>query len=636
MIAARKPVPVAVSALVAIVLWFALGPLTVILPTSGLDGSYNSVLGHAWISGWQWGVDVIDNFGPYGFLDYREFHPQTIVTMLALNGALAAVLAAAWVALVRNHSIAFQILTSILLTFAISIRPDLFCFALPVILAFAHFREPSPVALAIRVALIFATALVCLVKWTFLAEALGIVVILDLDNIRRRRWPWYVIGTVGAIGMFYLAAGQHLENLGPFITLTFDQTAGFSEAMALTGPVWEILFYLGACGLIAVWLVYDGLIAQRKIWRTLCVGLICAGIAFVMFKVAFVRHHSEHVVTAWGGLIFIALGYEASVATGATTWRLSAAVGFAIAMLTITYFTLPHVIRTFGPESVANMVSIVTDWTGWKAGMETKRQAIRAEIRRSLTLPKLEGVVDTIPPLQAHILAYGFDYRGHPTMQEHQAYTPKTLEADAAFFRSSRAPDYLLFLPGSIDERYPTLTEGALWPLFLSRYKPDRLLGTAQWPGDVVILKRRDPATATVILGPPINRAASWDEWIDLPRDWNATFAHIRIRSRLLGTLVGVLFRPARIAIEVRLADGSIQYHRLPRGLAEAGFVLSPYMTTGHDYVALASDNRDALAPKQVTAFRLVARWQATLRPQFEYDLAPLDVTPVRAEPPAP
>src|ERR1043166_592897 len=221
-------------------------------------------------------------------------------------------------------------------------------------------------------------------------------------------------------------------------------------------------------------------------------------------------------------------------------------------------------------------------------------------------------------------------------MQEHQAYTPKTLEADAAFFRSSRAPDYLLFLPGSIDERYPTLTEGALWPLFLSRYKPDRLLGTAQWPGDVVILKRRDPATATVILGPPINRAASWDEWIDLPRDWNATFAHIRIRSRLLGTLVGVLFRPARIAIEVRLADGSIQYHRLPRGLAEAGFVLSPYMTTGHDYVALASDNRDALAPKQVTAFRLVALWQATLQPQFDSDLAPLDVTPVRAEPPAP
>src|SRR5262245_5328657 len=87
----------ATTALMGAFLWLALGPLLVTMPQSGLvDDSWRSVLVHAWVHGWRWGVDVIDNFGPYGFLYVQEFHPHAVVVMLALNGLLAGVLAIAW------------------------------------------------------------------------------------------------------------------------------------------------------------------------------------------------------------------------------------------------------------------------------------------------------------------------------------------------------------------------------------------------------------------------------------------------------------------------------------------------------------------------------------------------------------
>jgi hypothetical protein len=54
-----------------------------------------------------------------------------------------------------------------------------------------------------------------------------------------------------------------------------------------------------------------------------------------------------------------------------------------------------------------------------------------------------------------------------------------------AYFHSPRAPDWLLFAPGSIDGRYPNSADGALWPEFLSAYEPDTIVG------DILVLRKR-------------------------------------------------------------------------------------------------------------------------------------------------
>jgi hypothetical protein len=85
-----------------------------------------------------------------------------------------------------------------------------------------------------------------------------------------------------------------------------------------------------------------------------------------------------------------------------------------------------------------------------------------------------------------------------------------------------------------------------------------------------------------------------------------ATFAQIEIEPTWLGRAVGLLLQPAIIQIAVKLADGRTLVHRLPRGLARAGFILSPLVANAEGYVALAAGDRDALAPSMVTGFQLL------------------------------
>jgi hypothetical protein len=101
------------------------------MPRSGLDPSWQSLLVHAWVSGWRWGVDVIDNFGPYGFLYPQQFHPQAAAVMLVLNAILAAVLTVAWLALLRDQSFLVQVLLSVMLLLVIAVRREIFFFAFP-------------------------------------------------------------------------------------------------------------------------------------------------------------------------------------------------------------------------------------------------------------------------------------------------------------------------------------------------------------------------------------------------------------------------------------------------------------------------------------------------------------------------
>jgi hypothetical protein len=616
-------------------LWLSLGSLALVMPKAGLDPSWQSILVHAWVVGWQWGVDLIDNFGPYGFLYAREFHPAAVGIMLALNVAMAAVLVVAWLLLVGGLRFPTQLVLSLAFLFAMAGRREVFYLSFPFLLALTELRRPRPAPLTVRVSLVLATALAGLVKWTFPVVGLAICALLDFDGARCRRWPWHLPLALATMAALYLLAGQQFANLPELLTLTLDQTAGFADAMA-SGKSSEIYQFLA---LVAVGLGLVGtalLLSPADFWRRAVLLLVLILPLFVAFKIGYVRHDATHSPSAWSMFGLILIGYYAISADGLHRFLGLAILFVALCSLgAATYYRpLPssvfaRLVLVDGPlANTRHALAIAGGWSRWKTVMTSQWEAARTRIREQRPLPKLKGTVDSIPPLQANILAWSLDYRPRPTLQEHQAYTPLTLAADEAFFVSELAPEYLLFRPGSIDKRYPSLAEGALWPLLLSRYRIERQID------DVLVLERRTSRAEPFAGSTSRQDRVDWERWTVLqPEEAAAAFIRVRVEATMFGRLMNFLFRPAFVTIEVRLNDGRRHSHRLPRGLAAAGFLLSPYVVTAAEYEALAVGDR-ALDAARVREFRLLREpgRAAEFESGFDIEVTRLDLQQFAAD----
>jgi hypothetical protein len=630
----RSWLRVAVLVAAGLYLWLAFAPLTLVMPDAWIDAGNRTVLLHAWLSNWRWGVDIIDNYGPYGLLYGQEYHPQAVAIVLGLNAVLAAILAIAWLALLSGQRPAIQIALSLLLVTAIAVRRDIFFLAFPLLLAIAHFRDRPAWSPFVAVSLIGAMALANLVKWSLPFVTLPILLLIDLDNLRQRRWPWHLPLCLAAMAVLHLFAGQRLGDLPDLLRLTLDQSGAFPDAMGTPVPL-ELGLFVLLCG-AGLTLIAADVMARARAWRSLALFLVYAVLMFVALKAEFVRYDDVHKGTAWAALALVMTGHYVIVARQTVQLRQLAMLGIAAAALlqaqvvSVTVPPVAAVLWTNPQKAAAELARMLADWQGWKEAATASWQQARARVRQIDPLPAIAGSVDSVPPLQAALLAWDLQYRGRPTMQEHQAYTPRLLQADAAFFLSAQAPTYLLFRPGSIDDRYPTLVEGSLWPLFLSCYRPD------QWAGDIVVLRRRPGPCAPAEVRMTRRASAGWREWIDLRSETApVVFARLRADLSIAGRVTRLLFRPPLVYIVVLLSDGRAVIHRFPRPLAEAGFILSPYVESTADYVALAGDAGSTPSPARVLAFGVFHEdgREHAFRGAFEFELGALDLTGLRPDP---
>ena len=55
-------------------------------------------------------------------------------------------------------------------------------------------------------------------------------------------------------------------------------------------------------------------------------------------------------------------------------------------------------------------------------------------------------------------------------IQSYAAFTPELADLNAAYLRSSHAPDNVFFECAPIDDHYPSLDDGLSWPVLLTRY----------------------------------------------------------------------------------------------------------------------------------------------------------------------
>lgn len=586
-------------ALCATAAFFCILPLPIATAGIGLDPSWGQALHVAFERGLQFGTDLAFTYGPLGFIYPRMYWPGLVWVTLAFWLLLAAGTLDAWAGLLRRGG-PFGVATWVVLAGALSIAGtwswDALVFVYVLLWALqVEAEDPGPARLAAHGAFL---GLVALTKLTFAMAgglAIGVVTLVLAGRHRERRAliPGAAAGATFLLG--WLALGQSLPGLVPYLANGLEIVTGYPEAMALRGPLWEMRAF---AGLTFVVLGLAAWVAVRRRDLPLLLAITFGGAMFALaWKQAFTRHDAHAIF----GFVFLAV---AAGALGARLHRASrrcaivaqviAFAGLALAVAAIAHRSEQPLGSVLGFVAMRPVNTIPGAYDLVAQGPAHRHAAALAEIRATHPVPPLAGTVDVYSYDQAAAFAHGLRWHPRPVFQSYSAYTAPLAELNRRHLLRPDAPDHLLVRVQAIDGRLAALEDGASWLTMLERY-------SLRSQGAFVVLDReREPRPATVRALP------AWEGrgWREVPREGALRLAAITVADTR--SLAGAFKGPPMRDIEVRTADGRVTKRRFIRDVGRARFVLSPLVENSGDFAALFTSCATVPPGRDVTAIRMV------------------------------
>lgn len=615
------------------------------MPMPGLDPSWLVVLGEASAEGMRFGRDIIFTYGPAAplgtlYLNHDYFR-ITLPVLLATNfvyGA-AVMLLIGQGRFDRGGERALRILAAVLVCIVCTVSlgealdPGYYALFLTLFLLDVSAPPRAPAARGLVGLGSVLAGFLCLAKGSYLVCAVLLLAIGDVRAVLARRLPFRL--PLAAVGLVAgeLLYRQHLSDLPAFLAHAAETISGYSEAMSVNGMRWELILYVVMAVATVVAVLRRAAIDPRN-RRWVALGL--AGFFFLVFKAGFVRHDG-HSLASWAtlGMVLPVLGFSL---LWPRRFAGPAAVG---AGLLVALLVFPYVLARVGgggsadvpvllgtawldraPHVVNASVEALGDWRAFKLRAKQAKIDAMQKIRTEQPFPPLAGRVDTIPSFQSSLIANGLDYAPRPSFQEYATYAPGLIEANRAFVTGPSKPDRIIFLPGSIDDRYPSMAEGSLWPDLISLYEPEQSIE------DSLVLKQR-PQPLALHSGTPIVRHAPLG--VAIPVDGGSLlFAHVDVRLNAAGQALKLLFRPPQLLLVAKFRDGSERPFRFIPSLGRAGFLLSPMVDDSTVFSRIAHGETITEDSLTVTEIRIVCSRGAEYLFQAEVDvtLTPLVVPP--------
>jgi hypothetical protein len=596
-----------------------------------IEDSYIQFLHAAFAERLQFGRDVFFTFGPWGFL-YGGYYPPT--HLLAVVSWVCLSVVFWWTGwkvarhLSRNNLLAWSWLLAFTAVAGLPVfaMTDTRLKAFLVLFWLLHFFvEDRPLSFA-QAVVAAVLGLLSLVKLNVLLDCALILVIVSLDIVvRQRQFPWLLPLFAGSILLFWLAAGQSLATLAPYLRSVASFMGAYGEAATITGPkeAQDVCWFLLASGLVCLTVGY-AVWGRRKSFVLLSMtGL--GVILFTTFKHGYVRH-DFHDASATLELLLVSLASLVvvwPVTRSRHRWLslaslLPTVLVFVLAALTFGRYQkeslLASLLQTLNGRSLWAPAKLVFGTANLPQGYET----YLADIRKDSPLPRIDGTVDTLPGNAAAIMAHRLPYRPRPVMQSLVAYTRELEELNASFFRSPRAPANVFFQMAPVDDHFPALEDGRSWPDLLTCYDVQEI----QWP---FTLLKRSIAPRHWRLAPLADTPVRFGDLVQVPSASNGPiWAVFNIDQTVWGRTISMLYKPPILFLTVFTADGRRASYRLVPGMARAGFLLSPLIEGPASFGFLAASNGlSHLAGRELTSLVLSAKTQSGATACYQ---SPMDV----------
>lgn len=528
----------------------------------------------------RFGVEVIQNIGPLGLFNYAATYtgdligPMWQIKLLASAAfTVVYILLGVWAAGLFASRIKQGLFLLLLFFCEFFFESQTYIVWALAATYLAHHRRERLVGLVV-----FAAAgALALVKHTHLAIWFGFGIAFlgdDLFSGRRRACLERFGAWICGLGLFWLAAGQSLEDLPDFFRGAFEFVQGYGGA--LSKPAKASVDWAGfgslALTLTAIWL------NARRSREAGRVGfaLFLAGLTFVSFKHGFVRGDAHVLNYAYFILVFGFLLHEADVApyfpTGRKKAALAAALSAGLALMAAKQTeSALDVLEAGGVTLIAHAGSLL-DWPETK----TRLDAVLAENSRVNALPLTreivgEASIDMFSWRPAFMFHNRLNYRPRPMAIPFAAYTPWIMEKNRRFVASDKAAEYVLVDVNPIDANYPGMDDSLALIEIITRYEP--VLAERG-----KLLMRRKPGSHSP-------RASLLEDEVRL--DFGAphpipdvgadlVVAQIEIDKTATGRVRGFIHRipPPRLVLTLR--SGASRAFDFSPTASRAGFIVSP------------------------------------------------------------
>jgi len=641
---------------VNIILWLVLFitaiavfvPFYPAMPDSDLDPSWRFGMNQAVAQGLAIGKDIIFTFGPYASIYTKSYHPSTDFMMVSGSLYLALSYSVCFGLLMRSVQWYWVLAVCAVLTgFGHDQNPykDPLFFSLPLLVGLQSYKILSweygrqLKSKLTYMALLFAPfGLLPIVKGSLLILCAAIAALCSVFFIVNRHRLLGIICLVSPLVsmlFFWIVSGQSVASLPSYFISMEPIVSGYTEAMALSGPILEVILYLIASVFL---LLAISIQSQITITSKIFLFFTYFIFLFVSFKAGFVRHDS-HALISGTSILIAALLLPFILNTRLVipgiffafiSWALifchynqrNSSLKALITEHRLNFADGSIVVDSESPEHFINNIesTYLLAWNGIKNRITStnfprhKFDAAVKSLRDQAAFPILQGMTDIYSYNQSYLIASENLWSPRPIFQSYSAYTPTLAEANKKHFLVDKSPDNIFFKVETIDGRIPSNDDGASWPILMLDYQPIQMVKEY-----LLLQKKRGNSD----LKEPLQLEGGehkFGESVNLPHSTQPVFAQIEIKPTTLGCLASILFKPSQLQITFELENGVKKQYRIIAGMAKSGFLVSPIIENTTNF-AMLYGKVGLLDDKRVKSIAIAPRDGKTLLWEDEYSV---------------
>ncbi|WP_182390626.1 hypothetical protein [Legionella sp. PC997] len=585
---AHKPFDFLSQFLLLLILIIAFVPFSPKMPASGIDTSWALGLNQAVAQGLAFGKEIIFTLGPYSSLYTKAYHPATDLMMILGCFYLALMYWVCLFFLMQKKRWYWTLIYCVPFLGMIYSRDSLF-FSYPLLAGLCSFKiiyleHKHRLLLAF---LLFAPfGLLALVKGSMLIICLLILFLYFIFFLAYKEKKIALICLISpsiSIILFWLVAGQSLLTLPDYLTSSLFIASGFTEAMSSNGNMNEVILYVLTCLLILLTISWNKQIPFSTKIFLLSMYFI---FLFVSFKTGFTRHLGHAFIPGTSILLAALL----------LTLILNTWISYLLIIFSLN--TWYYINSQYTHISIRNNF-ISTSSSAWH-GLQNRIQDFSwleknfsfsmNFIREQAAFPILQGTTDIYSYDQAYLLSSQNTWAPRPTFQSYSVFNASLASNNKKHLQGKYKPDNIIFKIEPIDQRVPSLEDGASWPLLLLNYQPIHYNNNFlflrkkkyEYSKEVIVLKKESH-----LLG----------EKVQLPES-DLLFAEIKLTPTLWGTLATIIFKPQQLHITMNLNNGRTKQYRLVANMAKSMFLISPLIENTAEFSMLYKRNNELDAKK--------------------------------------
>ena len=412
------------------------------------------------------------------------------------------------------------------------------------------------------------TGLVCFILYT--------VALFYKTAIKKDNRILLFIYFIAPFVLIYMFSFSLNVSVGEYVKSGISIIGGFNEIMYLPGELLykklaAILIVLSS-SLILLYKIY--LFKNENIFKHIVVLFLYGSSIFILYKQAFVRADDSHILEFFNfALLLLFCIYDFHT----LKFDKILTIPVILIMIVCVYFVnelKPDFIQLDNKFKKANYVDGFEKFTkisGVKLFPNSNQLPQRVISKVGLS------TIDSYPWNTQILLENKLNFYPRPVFQSYTAYTKELEELNFNYYNSIKAPKYVLYDYGSVDDRYPLFDEPRMNLILEQNYK---CVDTFTINKRLNLLLERKSEKKV-----KLTKIKEYAMYIDAPLiPKEGIFYEVYLYNSVKGKLVSLFEHSPEVALEIQTEDGNKRKFKTSKSLLESGLFSTNFLSNTSDF----------------------------------------------------